>query len=112
MASYKNQNADLDIAIARLRQEKHFKFIELKEQLAMTYESAKPINLLKGAVEDFKHIPDLKSNFMQSIISIAGGYLSKKIVMGKSDSIFKKVLGYGLQYGLTNFISKKVNPNS
>lgn len=112
MASYKNQNSDLDIAIARLRQQRDSKFVELKEQLAMTYESVKPINLLKGAVDDFKQIPDLKLNLMQSIVSIAGGYLSKKIVMGKSDSIFKKVIGYALQYGLTNFISKKVNPNS
>lgn len=110
MASYKNQNTDLDIAIARLQRERDLKLEELKEQLSVTYESAKPINLLKGALEDFKQIPS--SNLVQSLISIGGGYLSKKLVMGKSDSIFKTIIGYGLQYGLTNFISKKVNPNS
>ncbi|MES2240046.1 MAG: hypothetical protein V4497_07275 [Bacteroidota bacterium] len=112
MASYKNQNTELDKAIARLELERDLKFEELKDQLAITYESVKPINLLKETLEDFKHSPDIKSNFLQSVVSIAGGYLSKKMVMGKSNSIFKKIMGYVLQYGLTNFISKKVNSNS
>jgi len=112
MASYKNQNTDLDIAIARLQLEKIEKFEELKNQLAITYDSVKPINIIKETLEDFRHTPDIRSNFIQSAVSIAGGYLSKKIVMGKSNSIFKKIIGYVLQYGLTNFISKKVNPNS
>lgn len=109
MTSYKNQNTDLDLAIARLRQERDLKFEELKDQLELTFESVKPINILKGTLEDFKHSTETKSDFLQAALSIAGGYLSKKIVMGKSDSIFKKIIGYVLQYGLTKFISKKVN---
>lgn len=111
MASYKNYNTDLDKEIARLEVEREVKMRELKHQLAITYDSVKPINLLKETLDDFQNTPDVKANILQSTLSIAGGYLSKKLVMGKSNSIFKKIFGYVLQYGVTNFISKKVHTN-
>jgi hypothetical protein len=112
MASYKNQNTQLDEAIARLEMKREMKLDELKDQLNTTFQSMKPINLLKGTLEDLKHFPEVKSNVVQLITSLAGGYLSKKILVGKSHSFIKKTLGYLVQYGVTNFISKKVNTNS
>ncbi|MFL9830898.1 hypothetical protein ABS764_08560 [Flavobacterium sp. ST-87] len=111
MAVYKNQNTELDKAIARLEMDRDLKLEELKEQLATTYESIKPVNILRETVEDFNNAPDLKSNLLQIVVSIAGGYLSKKLLLGKSNSFFKKIAGYILQYGMTSFIAKKTNPN-
>lgn len=112
MASYKDQNTLLDQAITRLEMERHRKFIDLKDQLDITFQSMKPINILNGTLEDLKHFPEVKSNALQLITSLAGGYLSKKLLVGKSHSFFKKTLGYLVQYGVTNFISKKVNTES
>ncbi|MFA9188629.1 hypothetical protein AAGV33_14570 [Flavobacterium sp. FBOR7N2.3] len=111
MASYKDQNTALDEAIARLEMKRDMKFEELKDQIDITFQSMKPINILNGTLEDLKNFPEVKSNALQLITSLAGGYLSKKLLVGKSSSFFKKVLGYLLQYGVTNFISKKVNTN-
>lgn len=112
MKSYKNQNEQLDSAIELLEHKRKLKFYELKQQLAVTYESVKPINILNQTLIDFKESAEVKSNVLQSVLSIAGGYISKKIVLGKTNSTFKKILGYVLQYGVTNFISKKVDSNS
>lgn len=109
MASYKNQNLELDKTIARLELERRVKFEELKEQLEITAESIKPVNIIKDTFQDITHSPDLKSNLIQTAAGITGGYLSKKIIFGNSKSFFKKLIGYALQYGVTNFISKKVN---
>lgn len=109
MASYKNQNSDLDKRIALLEVERDIQKSLLKRQLSQTFDSIKPVNLLKDSLEDFNSRPDLKSSLLQSTLSIAGGYLSKKLVMGKSNSTFKKIVGYVLQYGITTFISQKVN---
>ncbi len=49
-----------------------------------------------------------KRNIFEAIFSIAGGYFSKKIVLGKTNSFGKNILGYLLQFAVTNFISKKV----
>lgn len=109
MASYKNQNTQLDEAIALLEMEREMKFEELKDQMAITFQSMKPIHILNGALEDIKDFPEVKSNIVQLVVSLAGGYLSKKILLGNSKSTFKKIVGSILQYGITNFISKKVN---
>lgn len=109
MASYKNQNTQLDEAIALLEMEREMKFEELKDQMAITFQSMKPIHILNGALEDIKDFPEVKSNIVQLVVSLAGGYISKKILLGNSKSTFKKIVGSILQYGITNFISKKVN---
>ncbi|MBP0903668.1 hypothetical protein ACFSKN_03700 [Mariniflexile gromovii] len=108
MGYYKDQNTALDIAISRLEIEKKEKYEALKWQLELTTNSMKPINIIKDTFNDFQDEPDLKSNFIKTALSLTGGFLSKKILFGKSKSIFKKLLGYALQYGVTSLISKKV----
>lgn len=112
MATYKDQNTALDIAISRLEIEKKEKYEDLKWQLEVTANSLKPINIIKDTVQDFQQSPDLKSSFVKGIASLTGGYLSKKLLFGKSKSTIKNILGYVLQYGMTHLISKKVNSNS
>ncbi|CAM3601307.1 hypothetical protein FLGE108171_05295 [Flavobacterium gelidilacus] len=111
MKKHRNQNEKLDRAIAELELQRDLKFVELKQQLSLTYESVKPINILNQSLVDFKESTEVKSNLLQSVLSIAGGYISKKLLVGKSHSTFKKIMGYVVQYGVTNFISKKVDPN-
>ena len=111
MKSYKNQNEELDKAIELLEYQRDLKFESLKQQLVLTYESVKPINILNQTLIDFKESSQIKTNLMQSLVSLAGGYFSKKLLVGKSHSIFKKIAGYLVQYGVTNFISKKVDSN-
>lgn len=111
MATYKNQNTELQNTIARLEFEKQVKLEALKNQFTITTQSLKPLNILKDTFQDFQDSPDLKSNFIKTITSLVGGYLSKKLVFGKSKSLFKNIVGYVLQYGVSNYISKKVNAN-
>ncbi|MEO8254546.1 MAG: hypothetical protein ABI554_09190 [Flavobacterium sp.] len=111
MGSYKNQNTQLDEAIARLELERDLQLDQLQEQLQVTFHSMKPITILNDTLEDFKRFPEVKSNLIQLVTSLVGGYISKKVLIGKSNSKVKKLLGYLLQYGVTNFISKKVNCN-
>ncbi len=108
MGKYKFYNEKLDIAIADLELQRQFELESLKMQLDATIESVKPINLLKQTFTDFKKSPDMKQNLLGSAVSIAGGYISKRFLFGKSSSFIKKALGYAIQYGITNFISKKV----
>lgn len=111
MKTHRNQNEKLDLAIAALERQRDLKFDELKQQLALTYESVKPVNILNQTLVDFKESTEVKSNLLQSVVSLAGGYISKKLLVGKSHSTFKKIMGYVVQYGVTSFISKKVDPN-
>lgn len=59
-------------------------------------------------IDDIKNSTELKNNVLETVVSVAGGYASKIFLVGKSNSIFKKLFGALLQYGATNLISNKV----
>lgn len=109
MKQRNNQMQMLDDAILLLESKREKDFDDLKTQFYKTTESFKPINIFNQTVKDFRDLPEVKTNLLETILSISGGYFSKKILVGKSNSLVKKIFGYVLQYAVTNFISKKVS---
>lgn len=112
MASSKNQIQSLDIAISSLENQRKNEFDDLKDQFFETGNHFRPINILNQAIKDLGESPVLKTNLFETLISVAGGYVSRKMIMGKSSSVIKIILGYILQYSATNFISKTVGLNA
>lgn len=108
MKNYNNQSQVLEAKILALENKKRIKTRELKTQLDITYQELRPSKLLNRALTDIKEEPEIKSNIFESVLSLVGGYLSKKIIVGKSNSIFKNLLGYGIQYLATKIISKNI----
>jgi hypothetical protein len=107
MKKYKDQNLELDIAISKLEAEKELLLKELKQQANITYQSIKPSNIIKQTVLELKEADEFKGNLKDITLGIVGGYFTKKLVVGKSDSLFKKILGSTIQYAMTAFISRK-----
>lgn len=100
----------LDNAITILEQRQSKELQEIKNQFDSLIESTKPINIIKNTLEDFSNTPDAKSSIINSVTSIATGYISRKFLIDDSSSnIIKKIGGYVLQFAITNFISKKIN---
>jgi len=106
-----NRMQSLDKAISLLENQRKNEFVELKEQFFKTGEHFRPINILNQTIKDLGESPVIKTNLFETLISVTGGYFSKKMVIGKSNSIIKTLMGYVLQYSVTNFISKKVSSN-
>ena len=98
--------AGLKNAILLLEAEQTVKGIVLKEQFKLTYESLKPINILKNTLKEVSSSPLLIDNILGSVVGLATGYLSKKIVVGASGNIFRNILGSILQFGVTNVVSR------
>ena len=78
----------------------------LKEQLYSTYESLKPVHLIKSTLKDLASSPYLTDNILATAIGLATGFLSKKIFVGSSGNLFRKLLGSFLQAGITNTVSQ------
>ncbi|MFA6924798.1 MAG: hypothetical protein WC223_11170 [Bacteroidales bacterium] len=76
----------------------------LKEQFHLTYESLKPVNILKSTLKDIASSPYLVDNILGTSIGLTSGYIAKKIVVGTSKNIFKKLIGSVLQFGVTNVV--------
>ena len=62
--------------------------------------------LLKGTLKDIISSPYLIDNILGTTIGLATGYLSKKIVIGASGNIFRKLFGSAMQFGVTNVVAQ------
>jgi hypothetical protein len=101
-----NSISELKTSIQLLEEEQAEKLLLLKEQFYLTYEGLKPVNLLKNTVNDIVSSPLLVDNIISTATGLVTGYISKKVFVGASGGVIRKLLGSALQYGVTNIIAK------
>lgn len=99
--------AGLKEAIQLLEAEKAANSKLLKEQFVNTYESFKPVSLLRNTLRDISSSPNLVENILGTALGLGAGYLSRSILPGVTAMRFGKLLGPVLQLGVTNFVSKQ-----
>jgi hypothetical protein len=98
--------AELKIAIQNLKFEQEIQGQLLKEHFFLTFDSLKPANLIKNALQDITSSPYLLDNMLGSVMGMFSGYLSKKIAVGTSHNLFRKMAGSLLQFGVTNLVAQ------
>ena len=94
--------------IMHLEQLQGQQLAEIKHSAREVASSVKPINLLKNALRGFAATPNIKSATLNTVLSIGAGFLGKKLYMGKSHSVVRKIAGATVQFLLTNFLRKKI----
>lgn len=102
--------SSLKDAIQLLEVEQGVKSQLFKDQLRITFESLKPINLIRKSLHDISSSPDLIDNILGVATGIASGFLTRKIFIGASGNVIRKILGTVLQFGVTNVVAK--NPDT
>ena len=108
MKTYKNKRLELEAKITALEIEQHQDFKALKKELNNAYDQLRPSKLLNRAILDIKDEKETKNNLLEVLISITGGYFSKKLLIGKSNGMLKSLMGYAVQYFFTKIISKNI----
>lgn len=107
-----SSNEELDAAIIRLKAQKDRDFEVLKSQMSISYEELRPSKIVKRIIVDLKEEPEVKDNILGSVVSLATGYLTKRLLIGKSNSFLKSVMGYLVQIGATKIVSNKIITNN
>lgn len=92
------------IALLQTQQEKE-KFI-LVEEFHQTYESLKPVNLIKSTFNKILDTPDITNQVVDTSIGLGVGVLSKKLLVGKSTNIFKRFFGTIIELTVANAVAK------
>ena len=92
---------NLEETIIELEKRKIAQHNSLMDQLHITTESLKPKNLIKGAFSRVVHSPDARASLIKTIAGVGIGMLTKKLFIGKSTSLVKKVLGNAVRFGVT-----------
>ncbi len=81
----------------------------LKEEIKCTYENLRPVNLIKNTLRDLTSAPDLKGELLNATMSLAVGFLSKKILVGATANPLKQLLGTILQVAVTSIAAKNAD---
>ena len=104
-----NSETDLNVAIFQLEIKQAEEAKLLKEQFFQTYESIKPANLFRNTMNDVASSPYLIDNIIGTAIGLGTGYISRKIIIGASGNIFKRLFGSVIQFGITNIVAQHPN---
>ncbi|PAM95507.1 hypothetical protein B4N84_09575 [Flavobacterium sp. IR1] len=105
---------DVETLNERIRQTKaqqDLEWIAIKDEITELKVNLRPLNLIRNTVEEINETVGFKGNLAQSAVSIGIGYLTRKFVVGKSDSTVKNIFGSLLQLVVTNLVSKKQEPH-
>jgi hypothetical protein len=98
--------AGLKNAIQVLEVQQRIKGHELKEQISLTYESLKPVNLIRNTLKDLFSSQYTTENISGAAMGAISGFLFKKLFIGASANKLRKLVGNVLQFGMTNFITQ------
>lgn len=107
--TYKNQTDALNERISLLQKKQAQQLKLLSEQFNITYESLRPINIIKSTFSEVATSPGIKNNILDNVIGLTTGYVSRKILTGATRNPLKKMLGAALQFAVTNIVSKNTD---
>jgi hypothetical protein len=97
-------NITLQKAVQLLEEEQKEKGLELKAQFQVTYESVKPINLLKDTLQEINAAPAFRDQLIGTAIGFAAGFVAKKIVESASKNQHKEEIAAIVQVSITQLI--------
>jgi hypothetical protein len=100
-----SSSVELKRAIHLLEEEHFIKEQELRKQFFVAYTSLKPLNILKNTLREISS-PSIMEEISGTGIGMIGGFLSRKIFVGTSGNVIRKLLGSLLQLGVTAVVSQ------
>jgi len=98
--------AELKLAISEKQFEQEVQGELLKEEFLNAVNSLKPVNIIKSTLSEITSSPYLIENMLGAVVGLVGGFVSKKIAIGTSHNIFRKIMGSALQFGVTNLVAQ------
>lgn len=104
-----NATNTLQQMIVLLQKKQTLELMQLKDQYHYTYESLRPVNIIKSIFTDMTTSAELRGNLINNIVGISTGYLTKKVMLGATHNPFKRILGTLLQFVITNVVTKYSN---
>ena len=102
--SHINYTLLLKNQIELLEDEQTIKGLELKKQFYIVYDSLKPVNILLRTLKDVTSTPGLMDSILGTTVGLASGYLSKKLFIGTSANLIRRLIGSVLQLGVTDVV--------
>lgn len=97
---------DLQATILLLEKRQEMEGTVLREHFRATYQSMRPVNLLKSAFKDVTESAELKEDLVSAGAGLLAGHLSKRVydvVQGNDNG---SITGTAIQFGVTNLVAR------
>jgi len=98
--------SDLRRAIEAMEKEHSNHRDLLFKQVHKAYRSVNPFTFIKETIKDAVISPNNIENTLVGGLSLAAGVLTRKIIVGDSNNLVRKLIGSGVQYGITSAIAQ------
>ena len=106
-----SSEADLKASIKELEMVTKRQEEALKTNAKSSAKNLNPVNLLRLGVNKVavaSATPDIKTTALNTFIGLAAGYITRKVVVGKSRNIFRRTLGAALQAAIIRMFYRKL----
>jgi hypothetical protein len=97
----------LSLAILMLEKRRELYFEELKTHIEFTYKSLQPVNLVKSGIKELVGSPEVKQGLFSNLVGLAGGFITKKMIIGPAAGMIRNSIGTVMQILMTNLVSRK-----
>lgn len=102
----KNETDLLKELITTLKKKRAYESELFKNQLHEVCESLTPSNLIKEVFHDVTHSPEINNILTNNAVGLGAGFVFKKLLMGNSHHLGKKILGTFIQISVTAVVAK------
>jgi hypothetical protein len=97
----------LSLAILMLEKKRELYFEDLKANLAFSYKTLQPLNLVKSGIKELVGSPEVKQGLFSNLVGLAGGFITKKMIIGPAAGMIRNSIGTVMQIIMTNLVSRK-----
>jgi len=97
----------LSLKILMLEKRRELYYEQFKANLETSYNSLKPLNLVKSGFREIVGSPEVKQGLLSNLVGLAGGFITKKMIIGPATGMIRNSIGTILQIILTNLVSRK-----
>jgi hypothetical protein len=99
---------ELAEAIAALELKSAAQKRDIEQTFAAVSESLKPLNLVKNGFRSVLS-GEHKEDLFNALIGLGSGFISRKLLIGKSSGFLGKTVGKAIQWGMTGLVSKNAD---
>ena len=98
--------SDLKEAILNLEKEQAIKSQLLRDQVKATYESLKPMNLIKNTLSSLAESVEVKNSLFEILVSMTTGFVARKAISGNKPRSPLSQAGVFLLASVNSYISR------
>jgi len=108
MVTTVSNRQDLETRIRELKQLQAVQKAGFRTTAVSIMDSINPSTIVQHILKDMVQSPEIRSTALNAAIGLGAGFLGKRLIVGDSKNLFKKITGSVVQLVVADFVRKKI----